>query len=85
MEKGPRATRWPRNERGVSAVEVRLVNPARSRRKRPKGLGDRGGGGKRGGEGGRQKEEKEEAGCVRVVPCGIGRRAGRRHAFLLGS
>lgn len=41
------------------------------------------GGGKRGGEGGRQRKEGD-AGCVRVVPCGIGR-SQVRHAFLLRS
>lgn len=43
--------------------------------------GGKGGGG--GGEGGRQRKEGD-AGCVRVVPCGIGR-SQVRHAFLLRS
>ncbi|EGI68209.1 hypothetical protein G5I_03305 [Acromyrmex echinatior] len=39
---------------------------------RKRSLGRGRGGGKRGGEGGRQRKEGD-AGCVRVVPCGIGR------------
>ncbi|KYM92695.1 hypothetical protein ALC53_00632 [Atta colombica] len=61
--------RQPRSEKEQGTVKG-AVGRDWEARKRSLGCGR--GGGKRGGEGGRQRNEGD-AGCMRVVPCGIGR------------
>ncbi|KYQ52654.1 hypothetical protein ALC60_08264 [Trachymyrmex zeteki] len=69
--------RQPRSGKEQGAAKEAV---GRDREARKHSLGCGRGGGKRGGEGGRQRKEGD-AGCVRVVPCGIGRSQEIEHVY----